>query len=265
MLNQLQELYTLMHGTDILDVLIVTLGLFLTLRFLRGTRSVQVIQGLVLIIAVTLIVSVIAVKLHLDTLSWIMEKFWAVFIVALVVVFAPEIRRAFTQLGQRRIFRRFFKPEPQVFIEITQAAATLSKRKIGALIVIERETSLSEFVERGVELDAKVNAELLVSVFMPYSPLHDGALIIQANRMISAGVLLPLSQQENLSRELGSRHYAALGITEETDAAVVVVSEETGTISFAQHGELIRGLDSTSLRKTLQELYGYHEEEDEES
>jgi diadenylate cyclase len=260
MLKQVLHIFSAMRITDILDILLVTLGFYYVLKFLRGTRSVQVIQGLVFIIIGSLVVSVVAVNLHLDTITWILEKFWAVLIVALVVVFAPELRRAFIQLGERRLFRRFFKPEQQVFIEITQAATTLSKRKIGAIIVIERETNLGEYVEKGIEQDARVNAELLMSVFMPYSPLHDGALIIQGNRITSAGVLLPLSQQENLSRDLGSRHYAALGITEETDAAVVVVSEETGTISFARNGELIRGLDGPGLRNILTELYGYQEE-----
>ena len=265
MLIQIAQIFRGIHWTDILDILIVTTGLFFVLKFLRGTRSVQVIQGLVLIIIVTLIISVLAVNLHLDTISWIMEKFWAVLIVALVVVFAPEIRRASIRLGQLRFFRRFFKPEKQVFIEIVQAASVLSKRKIGALIVIERETTLGEYVEKGVEQEAKVNAELMVSIFMPYSPLHDGALVIQGNRITAAGVLLPLSQQEGLDRELGSRHHAALGISEETDAAAVVVSEETGTISYARNGELMRGLDATGLRKILQELYGYQEEESTES
>ncbi len=263
MLSLWRQIFANFHATDLLDIILVTLFFFYLLKFLRGTRSVQVIQGLVLLIIAVLLVSALAAYIHLDTISWILEKFWAVFIVAMVVVFAPEIRRAFTQLGQRRLFRRFFQAEEQVLIEIVQAATTLSKRKMGALIVIERETNLGEYVEKGVEQDAKVVSELLVSIFMPYSPLHDGAVIIQGNRITSAGVLLPLSQQTNLDRELGSRHYAALGITEETDAAVVVVSEETGTISFARNGELTRGLDGITLRKMLRVLYGFKDEEPE--
>jgi len=262
MLSELLYIFKSLRILDVLDILIVTLLFYSAFRFIRGTRSQTVIQGLVLVIVLTLIISAFAANFQLATLSWILEKFWAVFIVALVVVFAPEIRRGVAQLGQRRLFRRFFKAEQQVFIEIVQAAQTLSKRKIGALIVIERESSLAEYAANGVEQDARVNAELIISIFMPYSPLHDGAVIIQGNRISSASVLLPLSQQENLSRDLGSRHHAALGITEESDAAVVVVSEETGTISFAQNGELIRGLDATDLRKKLQELYGYTEEEE---
>jgi diadenylate cyclase len=258
-----RQIFINFHITDLLDIVLVTLLFFYLLKFLRGTRSVQVIQGLVLLIIAVLLVSALATYLHLDTISWILEKFWAVFIVAIVVIFAPELRRAFIQLGQRRLFRRFFQTEEQVLIEIVQATTTLSKRKMGALIVIERETNLGEYVEKGVEQDAKVVAELLVSIFMPYSPLHDGAVIIQGNRITSAGVLLPLSQQTNLDRELGSRHYAALGITEETDAAVVIVSEETGTISFAHNGELTRGLDAITLRKTLRALYGFQDEEPE--
>ena len=261
MITLWRQIFGNFHTTDLLDIFLVTLLLFYLLKFLRGTRSVQVIQGLVLMIIGTLLVSVMANNLHLDTISWILEKFWAVIIVAIVVIFAPEMRRAFTQLGQRRFFRRFFRAEEQLLIEIVQAVTTLSKRKMGALIVIERETNLGEYVQKGVEQDAKVVSELLVSIFMPYSPLHDGAVIIQGNRITSAGVLLPLSQQTNLSRELGSRHYAALGITEETDAAVIVLSEETGTISYARNGELTRGLDAVSLRKILRTLYGFQDEE----
>ena len=142
-----KQLITTFRITDLLDIFLVTLLFYYSLKFLRGTRSVQVIQGLVLLIIGTLIISALASYIHLDTISWILEKFWSVFIVALVVIFAPEIRRAFTQLGQRRIFRRFFRTEEQVLIEIVQAATTLSKRKMGALIVIERETNLGEYVE----------------------------------------------------------------------------------------------------------------------
>jgi diadenylate cyclase len=252
----------MMHWKDILDIFLVTLLFYTVIKFLRGTRSVQVIQGLIVLVIAVLIISFIAQKLELTTVYWLVNKFWTIWLVALIVIFAPDIRRTFAQLGQRRFFRRFFRPEEQFIIEIVQAVGTLTKKKQGALIVLERETGLQEYMESGVKLDSGVVSELILSIFTPYSPLHDGALIIQGNRIAAAGCLLPLTQETNLSRELGMRHRAAIGLTEETDAIVIVVSEETGTISVARTGNLTRDLEPASLRKLLRTLYGYQEEEE---
>jgi len=253
------------HWKDILDIILVTGLFYAMIKFLRGTRSVQVIQGLIVLVIATLLISFIAQRLELITISWIVNKFWTVWLVALIVIFAPDIRRTFAQLGQRRFFRRFFRPEEQFIIEIVQAVGTLSKKKLGALLVLERETGLQEYMESGVKLDSTVVSEIMLSIFTPYSPLHDGAVIIQGNRIAAAGCLLPLTQETNLSRELGMRHRAAIGLAEETDAVVIVVSEETGTISVARDGHLTRDIEPQSLRRLLRTLYGYHEEEEKET
>lgn len=262
MMPFLQTIFS--HWKDIIDIILVTALFYVVIKFLRGTRSVQVIQGLIVLVIVTLLISFIAQRLELNTVSWMVNKFWTVWLVALIVVFAPDIRRTFAQLGQRRFFRRFFRPEEQFIIEIVQAVGTLAKKKLGALIVLERETGLQEYMESGVKLDSTVVSELILSIFTPYSPLHDGAVIVQGNRIAAAGCLLPLTQETSLSRELGMRHRAAIGLTEETDAIVIVVSEETGTISVARGGHLTRDLEPPALRKLLRTLYGYHEEEDSE-
>ncbi|MFB3895480.1 MAG: diadenylate cyclase CdaA [bacterium] len=252
----------ILHWKDILDIFLVTVLFYTVIKFLRGTRSVQVIQGLIVLVIAIIIISQIAQVLELTTIYWLVNKFWTIWLVALIVIFAPDIRRTFAQLGQRRFFRRFFKPEEQFIIEIVQAVGTLTKKKQGALIVLERETGLQEYMESGVKLDSSVVSELILSIFTPYSPLHDGAVIIQGNRIAAAGCLLPLTQETNLSRELGMRHRAAIGLTEETDAVVIVVSEETGTISVARTGHLTRDLEPASLRRLLRSLYGYQEEEE---
>ncbi|MCX7919956.1 MAG: diadenylate cyclase CdaA [bacterium] len=249
------------HWRDILDILLVTALFYGIIKFLRGTRSVQVIQGLIILVIATLLISFIAQRLELTTIAWIINKFWTVWLVALIVIFAPDIRRTFAQLGQQRFFRRFFRPEEQFIIEIVQAVSTLAKKKHGALIVFERDTGLQEYMESGVKLDSSIVSELILSIFTPYSPLHDGAVILQGNRIAAAGCLLPLTQETNLSRELGMRHRAAIGLTEETDALVIVVSEETGSISVARGGKLTRDLDPQSLRRLLRTLFGYPEEE----
>lgn len=256
-MNHVSGLEVLINYFDlrtIIDILIVAFVIFEVLMLIKGTRAVQLLKG----IAILVIASVVCKSLRLSTMNWILDKTWTMLFVALPVVFQPELRRALEQLGRGGFFgRRFLLAEEdakQSIHEIVRAVETLAERKVGALLVLRRETGLQEYVESGVRLDALVSAEALVNIFEPNTPLHDGAVIIQGNRILAAACYLPLTQENSfLSKDLGTRHRAALGITEQSDALAVVVSEETGLISLAQERRLIRGLGVPVLEKRLVE------------
>src|SRR5512143_3331802 len=193
--------------------------------------------------------------LEFYTLDWLIHSFWSQIVLALVVLFQPEIRRTLARVGERRLFRSMSAVEGSKFIEETvKAAVSMANKRIGALIVLERDTDLSTIVEMGTEHDAKVTKEILVSIFLPYSPIHDGAAIIRSGRIVAAGCFLPLTLSSNLSKSLGTRHRAAVGLTEEADAIVVVVSEETGEISVVSNGT-VEHADAPALRKTLSDIF----------
>src|SRR5512143_614096 len=193
--------------------------------------------------------------LEFYTLDWLIHSFWSQIVLAVVILFQPEIRRTLARVGERRLFRSLSTVEGSKFIEETvKAAVSMANKRIGALIVLERDTDLSTIVEMGTELDAKVTREILVSIFLPYSPIHDGAAIIRSGRIIAAGCFLPLTLSSNLSKSLGTRHRAAVGLTEEADAIVVVVSEETGEISVVSNGT-VEHADAPALRKTLSDIF----------
>jgi uncharacterized protein (TIGR00159 family) len=237
---------------DTLDIALVSFGIYWLLILLRGTRAVQILVGLFVLIG-ALVASQI---FELVTTGLILNALLAPGVIILVVLFQHDIRRALARMG-----RGFFRPiaaeqESQVVEEIVRAAQTMSKRRVGALVVLERETGLSDQLESGIPLDAEVSKELLVSIFVPPSPLHDGAVVVQHGRIATAGAILPLTLKENLPDGVGTRHRAAVGITEETDAVVVVVSEETASISVVMGGEIIYGLDGPRLRKVLVEVLG---------
>jgi diadenylate cyclase len=190
------------------------------------------------------------------TLDWLIHSFWSQIVLALVILFQPEIRRALAQVGQNNPFRSMSAVEGTKFIEETvKAAVSMANKRIGALIVLERDTDLSTIVEMGTELDAKVTKEILVSIFLPYSPIHDGAAIIRNGRIVAAGCFLPLTLSSNISKTFGTRHRAAIGLTEESDAIVVVVSEETGEISVVSGGLIEHNADAPTLRKTLSDIF----------
>lgn len=237
-----------------IDILIVAFVIYKLLMLIKGTRAVQLLKGL----AVLVIASTLSERFHLYTMNWILEKTWTMLFVALPVVFQPELRRALEQLGRGGFFsRHFFLAEEEVkrtVHETVRAAEVLAKRRVGALVIFVRETGLQEYTETGTKLDALVSAEILINLFEPGTPLHDGAAIIQGNRIVAAGCYLPLSENPFLSKELGTRHRAALGITEQSDAVAVVVSEETGFISLAQGGKIWRGLSGEELGQRLHEL-----------
>lgn len=233
----------------LLEVSILWFVFYVILIFARGTRGVYVLRGIIFIV----LFFIVTQKLGLDTISWIFTKLFAISVIAVLIIFQPELRRGLASIGQHRWAEIFFK-ESEIIKEVVRAAFSLSKRKIGALIVIERENRLNHYIESGIEIDAKLSAELLITIFMPNTPLHDGGIIISGNRVVGAGCLFPLTQNPKVSRTLGTRHRAGLGLSEETDGIVVVISEETGMISLAVGGRLTHGLDRESLESTLKNL-----------
>ena len=220
------------------------------LIFARGTRGVYVLRGIILIT----LFFIITKQLGLERINWIFTKIFALSILGFLIMFQQEIRRGLASIGQRR-WSRFFLKESEIISEITTACFLLSKRKIGALIAIERETRLENYIESGIDMDAKVNSDLLITIFMPNTPLHDGGVIISGERIAVSGCLFPLTQNPKVSNMLGTRHRAALGLSEETDAIVVVVSEETAGVSVAIGGRLTHDLDRESLERVLGNLY----------
>ncbi len=233
---------------DAVDVLAVAIIIYNLLLLIRGTRAVQILLGLVFLG----LMFYMAILAELPTLQRILENLLIVLPFAVIVLFQGEIRRALADFGRNPLWG-LAKQQKVVasFSEIVLAATTLSSRRIGALIVIERLHGLRNYIENGISLDAVVSYDLLINLFQPDTPLHDGAVIIQDDRIAAAGCFLPLTPNPELSKEFGTRHRAALGVTEETDAVAVVVSEETGTISVVFDGDMIRDLDSNSLRNAL--------------
>jgi len=237
---------------DILDILLVAIVLYRLLLMVKGTKAAQMLIGL----AVLVVASIVAHYFNLITLDWLLQGFWGYIVIALIIIFQPEIRRALAKMGETPFLQAFTTAEELKSIEeIVRATASLANRKIGALLVLERETDLRDFIEIGVPLEARVSRELLLSIFHPSSPIHDGAAIIRGNRVAAAGCFLPITLTADLKKTLGTRHRAALGITEETDAVSIVVSEETGSISLAMNGKLNEQLDMTTLRQLLTETF----------
>jgi diadenylate cyclase len=241
---------------DALDIGLVALVLYRILVLFRGTRAVQMLIGL----GVLVLASLGARALELHSLGWLLDALWSFWVVVLVILFQPELRRALAWIGHGEGLRSLIggaaSDATRVVDEIASVAASLADRRIGALIVIERGTGLRQYAELGVALDALVSADLLTSVFLPYSPLHDGAVFIRDDRVVAAGCFLPLSRNAQVARQLGTRHRAALGITEETDAVAVAVSEETGRISVALDGRIEPLAGPEMLRARLLELLG---------
>jgi uncharacterized protein (TIGR00159 family) len=234
---------------DTLDIAVVGFVLYWLLLLIKGTRAVQVLVGLGALIAMRLFADL----LGLATLSWILDNFLASAVLIIIVLFQADIRRALARVG-RGVFPRIAeRQESQILEEIVRAAQTLAQRRVGALMVLERETGLEDLIQVGTPLDATVTKDLLVSIFLPYSPLHDGAVVIQSGRIAFAGCILPLTLRTDVPEGLGTRHRAALGITEETDAVVIVVSEETASISLTVGGEMTRDLDGPRLRGALRD------------
>jgi diadenylate cyclase len=232
------------------EVLILWFVFYKILRAVQGTRTAHVINFLVLIVLATYL----SEWAKLETISWILNRTLLPFFIAIVVLYAPELRRTFSEMARVRFLPRGRRRRGKVISEVMKTCHTLSQRNIGALIVFERDTSLQGFVDTGIALDAVITAELLVSIFSQNTPLHDGAVVVRGDHIAAASCLLPLTERLEVDKELGTRHRAALGLTEETDAAVVVVSEETGAVSVAINGQMTRDLDFPTLERVFNNL-----------
>lgn len=237
---------------SILDIAIVAYLFYQILKLIKGTRAEQLLKGLILL----LLFSALARFLRLDVVNWLLSKLWLVFAITLPIVFQPELRRLLEQIGRGGFFTSTrFAPlgdEYELLIdEICDAVYGLSNTRTGALIVIMRETGIGEYIESGVTLDAKVSASLLMNIFFPNAPLHDGAAVIADGRLYKAGCFLPLSDNPFVDKELGTRHRAALGISEVSDVVAIVVSEETGSVSVAMEGKLSRFIKRENLKELL--------------
>ncbi|HEX7120135.1 MAG TPA: diadenylate cyclase CdaA [Longimicrobiales bacterium] len=245
------ERYTFLLPTfkDLVQILLVAAGLYYVLRLLARTRAIQILFGVLLLVAVYFA----ARLLDLELVRYILEKLFEYGAIAALIVFQPELRNALARLGQSRMIRFFHAMEQgEVVDELIEAAERLSRAKIGAIIAVEREVGLEEYIaEQGTRIDGRVSAELVVGLFSPYGPLHDGAVLISGDTILAAGVILPLTQFPVADKSLGTRHRAALGLSEETDALVIVVSEETAQISLAHRGRLERNINVDRLREAL--------------
>ncbi len=240
---------------DVVDIVIMSYVFYRLILIIRGTRAEQLVKGLI----VLLLAMVVSDQAGLDTLHWTLRQTMTVGLIAIPIVFQPELRRALEHLGRGKIFKSTYwnwsvQDFDNMLDELTKAIAVLVKKRIGALMVIERSTGLKDWINTGIPVEGVVTAELLINIFFPRSPLHDGAVIIQENQIVAAGCYLPLTEDPNLGKELGTRHRAGIGITENSDAVAIIVSEETGVISIAHDGVLTRYLDEKKLRAVIAEL-----------
>ncbi len=236
--------------SDTIDILLVAFGIYWLLLLIRGTRAVQILVGLLLLIGAYLA----SQAFGLQTVSFVLDNFLGSAVIIIIVLFQADIRRALARVGRGFFPSQSARQESQLVEEVVRAAQALAQKRVGALFVLGRETGLDDLIEAGTPLDAAVSKEILISIFLPYSPLHDGAVVVQDGRIAFAGSILPLTLRADLPEGLGTRHRAALGITEESDAVVVVVSEETASISVVVGGNLIPNLEAPQLRVTLRDL-----------
>ncbi|SDZ37682.1 diadenylate cyclase [Evansella caseinilytica] len=236
----------------IADILLVAFVIYKLIMVIRGTKAVQLVKGITVVLAVWFL----SMQLGLNTLQWIMSQAVTYGLLAVIIIFQPELRRALEQLGRGGFFSKSTAAEEEetktTVDHVVKSATYMGKRRIGALISLERETGMSDYIETGIPLNAKLSSELLINVFIPNTPLHDGAVIIKGNEIMAAGCYLPLSENPFISKELGTRHRAALGISEVTDSVTLIVSEETGGISVTKNGELHRNLNEEALRVLLE-------------
>jgi len=240
---------------NIVDVLLVWFVFYKLITIIKGTKAVQLLKGIFVILFARILIE----YLGLDTLKWMLDQVLMFGFLAIIILFQPEIRRALEQLGRGRLFARSQLQEEEernrMIEAFTKSVSYMAKRRIGALISIERETGLSEYIETGTPLNSIVTSELLINIFIPNTPLHDGAVILQKNRIAAAGCYLPLSENPFISKELGTRHRAALGISEVTDAITIVVSEETGAVSLTTNGDINRNLSMEEFELQLRKVW----------
>ena len=260
-MEQFFDIFRFESGWDVLrtiiDMMIVYVIIYRVLLLIKGTRALQAVIGLVLVVAFFYLSG--EQWLDLEATHWFIERFIANFIIIVVIIFQQDIRRGLAQMGASSLFWGNVSSfqETHIIEEVIKASVMLSSRKIGALIALEREANLGHYTEEGIKVDAQVTKDLLFSLFLPehQNPLHDGAVIVQKGRVVAAGCFLPLTNNPRVEKSLGTRHRAGIGLTEDTDAAVVIVSEETGIISVAYEGELFRELDANQMRDLLQRIF----------
>ncbi|MBE1553077.1 diadenylate cyclase CdaA [Sporosarcina limicola] len=240
---------------NIVDVLLVWFVFYKLITIIKGTKAVQLLKGIFVLIVARILTDLFG----LNTLRWMMDQVLPVGFLAIIIIFQPELRRALEQLGRGRLFARTMMQEEEernrLMEAITKSVSYMAKRRIGALISIEKETGLSEYIETGTGMDSYITSELLINIFIPNTPLHDGAVIIQKNRIAAAGCYLPLSESPFISKELGTRHRAALGISEVTDAITIIVSEETGAVSVTVDGDINRNLDMEEFEAKVRRVW----------
>lgn len=254
MLIQIQGLLATIGILDIVDIAVVAYFLYTLYQILKNTRAATLVKGLLIL----LIIMMASRWMNLHVITWLMEKSMTVILVALPVVFQPELRRALEQIGRGKWFHKGGSELDEAEFEtmlsnVTNATVAMSRRKLGALMVFERNTGLEERIETGTAVDGLLSEALLLNIFEKDTPLHDGAVIIRGKRIVAASCLLPLTENRNLSQDLGTRHRAGIGVSEQSDAVVLIVSEETGTISIARNGELIRYLHADDVREILRD------------
>lgn len=250
MMTYLAALLTWRNFINLIDILVIWFLIYELMVLVRGTRAVQLFKGIIIIIVVKLI----SWYIGLTTVSWVMDQIINWGVIAMVVIFQPEIRRGLEHLGRGTMFTRTKtenEEEEALITQLDQAIQYMSKRRIGALIAIEMDTRLEEYIETGIPLDAEVTGALLINTFIPNTPLHDGAVIIKGGRIAVAAAYLPLSDSKLIPKELGTRHRAAVGISEVTDALTIVISEETGGVSITKDNELIRDMTQENYLKFL--------------
>lgn len=253
-MNILNYLTNIIGIRDILDIAIISIVTYNCLKLLRGTRAEQLAKGILVI----LILTKLSEWGQFYTTYWLLNRLMIWGVVAIFIVFQPELRKVLEALGRRSSLRSSLytgKEESEVVEELVDAVASLARQKIGALIIIQRQTGLNEIIETGTRIDGLVSSGLLINIFIPNTPLHDGAVIIKGNKVISAACFLPLSDNQNISKELGTRHRAGIGISERSDCLSIMVSEETGSISTAENGVLSRYLDLATLEAKLNRVY----------
>ncbi|MCR5177269.1 MAG: diadenylate cyclase CdaA [Anaerovibrio sp.] len=252
---QLHGLLSTVGFWDVIDILIVAIILYKAYELIQDTRAITLVKGIIVLLGVTLAANI----MELHGISWLLQKTLTLLFVALPIVFQPELRRALERIGQGKflgIDAYLNDEEAKTLInEIDKAVFNMAAKKIGALIVIEKNVGINEIIDTGIKIDALVTSEFLMNVFIPNTPLHDGAAVIRGKRMLAAGCYLPLTDDRSLSSELGTRHRSAIGLSEQCDAMIIIVSEETGVVSIAENGRIRRNMNHDSLRQRLRPLF----------
>jgi diadenylate cyclase len=236
------------YWKPVVEISVFWFVFYLLFVYIKDSGMIQALKGLLILVALFLVAQI----LELRSIRWILAHLFQISIIGFLIIFQPELRRGLARIGQSPLFKIFVKEE-KTADEIVRAVASMSKNRVGALIALEREASLKSYMESGIPLDGVLTSELLMTIFMPNTPFHDGGVIIQGNRVVAVGCLFPLSQSPKLSKVLGTRHRAGLGMSEETDAVVIVVSEESGVISLMSQGKVVQGIGPEELKELLYE------------